>query len=173
MSRLRVVSDTSPVSALVAMGWLDWLRIRWEEVHVPEMVWEELRRRSMPRDWESLEDARRQGWLHVMAVGNPEVVEELSRMDLHPGECEAIALAEELGAGCLLMDERDGRLVAEHRGLKFTGTAGMILWAKLQNLIPSARDAMLNLRSQARFFHDDDLIESIAEQSGESGEAGT
>jgi hypothetical protein len=39
MPRLLVVSDTSPVSALVAMGWLDSLPERWDVVHVPEMVW--------------------------------------------------------------------------------------------------------------------------------------
>jgi hypothetical protein len=38
-SPLLVVSDTSPVSALVVMGWLDWLRQRWSEVHVPDVVW--------------------------------------------------------------------------------------------------------------------------------------
>ncbi len=49
-----VVSDTSPVSALVAMGWLEWLRLRWPVVHVSEMVWQELRHRSGPADWEIL-----------------------------------------------------------------------------------------------------------------------
>lgn len=48
-----LVSDTSPVSALVVMGWLEWLRRRWPVVHVPEMVWQELRRRSSTVDWKS------------------------------------------------------------------------------------------------------------------------
>lgn len=59
--RLLVVSDTSPVSALVVMGWLDWLRLRWSEVHVPDAVWKELCQRSTTADWEKLEDPRSAG----------------------------------------------------------------------------------------------------------------
>jgi hypothetical protein len=53
-----VVSHSSPVSALVVMGCLDWLRRRWQVVHVPEMVWQELQRRSSPADWAALKEAR-------------------------------------------------------------------------------------------------------------------
>ena len=168
MSPLLVVSDTSPVSALVVMGWLDWLRVRWSVVHVPEMVWKELLRRSTVVDWDRLEDARCQGWLRVTAVQDTEAVAALLAEDLHPGECEAIVLAGEIHADCLLMDERDGRKAAEARGLKLTGTVGMVLWAKFQGLIPSAREALLELRRQAKFFLGDDLIEHIAQEAGES-----
>jgi predicted nucleic acid-binding protein len=41
---------------------------------------------------------------------------------LHPGELAAIALAEELAADALLIDDRDGRRVAERRGVAVLGT---------------------------------------------------
>ncbi len=166
--RLPVVSDTSPISALVVMGWLDWLRMRWDAVHVPDAVWNELQRRSTPFHWEVLEDARSDGWLRVTSATNSNDIADLMAADLHPGECEAIVLAQELSAGCLLMDERDGRREAESRGLHITGTVGMVLWAKFQNLIPSARDAALELRHRARFFLDDDLIGHIGREAGEA-----
>jgi uncharacterized protein len=162
-----VVSDTSPVSALVVMGWLDWLRRRWQVVHVPEMVWQELRRRSSPADWETLEDARCKGWLQVVTVADfPPLPPQAA--DLHAGECEALALAMELQAEWLLMDEREGRLVAQSMGIKVTGTVGIVLWAKTEGLIPSVREALKELRRQAGFFLKDELIEAAAREAGES-----
>ena len=161
-----VVSDTSPVSALVVMGWLDWLRRRWQVVHVPEMVWQELRRRSSPADWETLEDARCQGWLRVVTMADfPPLPPQAA--DLHAGECEALALARELQAQWLLMDEREGRLVAQSMGIKVTGTVGVVLWARVEGLIPSVREALLGLRQQAGFFLKTDLIEAAAREAGE------
>lgn len=161
-----VVSDTSPFSALVAMGWLDWLRRRWQVVHVPEMVWEELRRRSNATDWEHLEDARCQGWLRVLVISNFSSLPPAAD-DLHAGEREALALAKELQAGWLLMDESEGRQVAHEMGLKVTGTVGIVLWAKTQGLIPTARDALIELRQKARFFLKDELIQEIVRLAGE------
>jgi uncharacterized protein len=161
-----VVSDTSPVSALVVMGWLEWLRRRWPVVHVPEMVWQELRRRSGPADWEILEDARSQGWLRVVSVAALSTLPP-SAADLHAGECEALALARELHAEWLLMDEREGRLVAQSMGLKVTGTVGIVLWAKAEGLIPSVREALNELRRQAGFFLKEELIEAAAREAGE------
>jgi len=67
----------------------------------------------------------------------------------------------------LLMDEREGRLVAQSMGIKVTGTVGIVLWAKTEGLIPSVREALNELRKQAGFFLKDELIEAAARQSGE------
>jgi predicted nucleic acid-binding protein len=153
---------------MVVMGWLEWMPLRWGEVHVPEMVWTELRRRSVREDWDTLEDARCQGWLRVTAITDTAAVEALGAEDLHPGECEAITLAGELHAACLIIDERDGRRAATKRHLPITGTVGMVLWAKVNGLIPSAREAMVELRRRANFFLDDGLIEHIAREAAEA-----
>ena len=164
---LLVVSDTSPVSALVVMGWLDWLRQRWSAVHVPERVWDELRQRSRTDDWTMIESARSQGWLRVTQVKDQAAVAALMAGDLDSGECEAIVLAQELRADLLLMDESDGRKAAAERGLTYTGTVGIVLWAKREGMIPSAREALRMLRQNARFFLSDDLIEYVAQEAGE------
>lgn len=52
------------------------------------------------------------------------------QMELDPGEAEAIALAVELKAHLLLLDERRGRVVASRLGLHFVGLLGVLSEAK-------------------------------------------
>jgi predicted nucleic acid-binding protein len=58
----------------------------------------------------------------VAAGSRPEPPARVRTRGLGPGELEALALAEELSADALLMDERDGRREAERRGLAVLGT---------------------------------------------------
>ena len=64
-------------------------------------------------------------------------VARLLAADLDPGEAEAIALVLELSADLILLDERDGRSVAERAGLRVTGVIGVLLRAKRW---PDSRD---------------------------------
>ena len=54
---------------------------------------------------------------------------------LDMGEREAIQLAEEQHADLLLIDERKGRMEAKRRGLRTTGTLGVLLSAGESKLI--------------------------------------
>lgn len=56
---------------------------------------------------------------------------------LDPGETEAIALAVEIGADLLLIDERKGRREAKLLGLRTTGLLGVLLEAKKAGLLSS------------------------------------
>jgi predicted nucleic acid-binding protein len=57
--------------------------------------------------------------------------------DLDRGEAEVIALAQELGADLLIIDERLARRHTRRLGLTLTGTLGVLLRAKSTGLIPS------------------------------------
>jgi len=61
-----------------------------------------------------------------MQVVNRPLVTAL-RMELDAGEAEAIALAIELQADLLLLDERRGRAVASRLGLKVIGLLGILI----------------------------------------------
>jgi hypothetical protein len=62
-------------------------------------------------------------WLEVVPLRKPG---DSSLMHLDAGERDAIALAAELQASLLLMDERDGADVARARDMKVIGTLGVL-----------------------------------------------
>ena len=85
----------------------------------------------------------------------------------NPGEAEAIVLAEESHAEYLLIDEKQGRSLAESRGLKVVGLLGVLLIAKRAKLIPSLRLLLSALESHAGFFVSDDVRQTILNAAGE------
>jgi hypothetical protein len=52
-------------------------------------------------------------------------------LQLHRGEAEAIALATDLKADIVLIDEQEGRQLASKTGLAVTGILGILLRAKI------------------------------------------
>ncbi len=112
-----VVSDTSPLNYLILIGSVDVLPKLFQEVHVPAKIVEELQRSRAPltvREWA----ASPPPWLRVT---NPKTALDAS-IRLDPGEAQAIALAKELQADVVLIDERKGRSVAKVLGLATVGT---------------------------------------------------
>jgi len=71
---------------------------------------------------------------------------------LHRGEAEAIAMAAELKADMVLMDEQEGRQYATHAGLAVTGVLGILLRAKQVGQLTSLRREIQALRTKAHFF---------------------
>ena len=70
-------------------------------------------------------------WLEVRP--SPEIDPALPHLD--SGEGEAISLALSIGADWVLLDERKGRQAARERGLRVSGTLGVIRLAADQKLI--------------------------------------
>lgn len=157
-----VVSDTSPIRALDHLGRLDLLGQLFEVVLIPPAVREELlqpRRRFRSIDAVRIPGARIQGPADV------ERVRELCRV-LQTGEAEAIVLAEESEAD-LLVDERAGRAIAVQRGLRVTGTVGLLVEARRRGLIPKVVPLLKQLRLELGFYLSDTLIEFARRECGE------
>lgn len=112
-----VVADTTPLQYLILIHYEHILPALYGEVVVPPAVIEELSRDETPeavRDW--LKSAPE--WLEVR---RPREAGRTS-VPLGAGELEAIALAEELRADALLIDDWDGRQEALRRNLNVLGT---------------------------------------------------
>jgi len=57
--------------------------------------------------------------------------------DLGPGETEVLMLALEIRESIVILDDALARQIAETRGIRFTGTLGILLDAKRNGLVPS------------------------------------
>jgi hypothetical protein len=94
------------------------------------------------------------------------VIQE-SQENIDWGEAEAIALALELKADLLVMDERRGRAVATSYGLQVTGLLGVLLQAKRNNLIPAIKPLLDQLIEQADFRVSSQLYTTILQSASE------
>ncbi len=83
------------------------------------------------------------------------------------GEAEAIALAEELHADHLLIDERKGRRLAQQQGVPVVGLLGVILLAKHAGLVSSARELLEELDREAGIYLADELKNAALKTVGE------
>ncbi|MBW4441850.1 MAG: DUF3368 domain-containing protein [Plectolyngbya sp. WJT66-NPBG17] len=86
-------------------------------------------------------------WLEIHSVQNQKLVNQLSDR-VNVGEAEAIALAVEVKAARLLIDERLGGQAATDLGLKNTGVLGILLSAKRRNLIAEVKPIMDDLTTR-------------------------
>jgi len=161
-----VVSDTSPLSGLAITGHLFLLQQIYGQVVIPVAVADELRRGGQddPRIYEALST----DWIEVRQPGNQALVESLqSDRNLDRGEAEAIALALELKADELLIDERLGRQEASRLGLSTTGLLGLLLVAKRQGLINAMRPVVDALMNEAGFRVSNQLYVEVLRVAGE------
>ncbi|WP_225885383.1 DUF3368 domain-containing protein [Leptolyngbya sp. KIOST-1] len=102
------------------------------------------------------------GWIHVQAPtasAIARVVQSGKQLDL--GDTHAIALALQLKADELLMNERRGRQLAQELELSVIGLFGVIILAKKRALIPSVRRLMDTLVEQAGFRISNRLYQKI------------
>ncbi|GGA54772.1 DUF3368 domain-containing protein [Okeania sp. KiyG1] len=134
-----IVSDTTPISELAKVKHLDLLPQIFGKVVIPQGVFNELQKGTHP----VAKFVQNLSWLEVVTVNNQQLVEELQKsFNLHLGESEAIALAEEIGASQLLIDEKAARKVAMARKLPLIGTVGILLLAKRRGLLESVKDIL-------------------------------
>lgn len=108
----------------------------------------------------------RSDWIELRDVKNQALVTALRR-DLDRGEAETIALALQLEADLVLLNEREGRHAAQRLGLRYVGVVGLLLEAKAKGLIRTVRPHLDALRQEAGFFLGDSLYRHALELAGE------
>lgn len=131
-----VVADSGPLIALATIGHLELLRQLHQEVLVPEAVFGEVVGTSASRPGAQQVAAAR--WLQRVAVLPPPDPLLLEALGL--GEAEAIALAIRRGDALVLIDETEGRRVAQtiYR-LRVRGIVGTLAKAKEHQLVSAVR----------------------------------
>ena len=149
-----VVADASALLALSKLDRLELLRDLFQQVSIPPTVSHEIAR-TLPR----LPD-----WIRVVTPHSSGAGQQV--VGLHQGEIEAIALALEVAASLLILDDLPARRHALGLGLAIIGTAGVLVMAKRSNLIPSVREALDALR-RGGFRLRQDVYDQILIDAGE------
>lgn len=145
---MTIVCNTSPITNLAAISQLELLHSLYGEIVIPQAVYDELTEVGYPVP--GMTEVETADWIKVMAVCDRAQVATFQQV-VDAGEAEAIALALELSAERLLIDEATGRAIAEASGLKITGVLGVLLIAKRQGLILLVRPMIDLLIEQAGF----------------------
>jgi len=140
-----VVADASPLIALSRVGRLALLQKLYGRIYVPVAVWHELVVDGRGRA--GAEQLDGSDWIVSRSATDRKLVAVLETT-LDPGESEAIALAKEMHADFLLLDEALGRAAAEHVGVKTTGLLGVLLEAKRRGALADAYELASAMKAQ-------------------------
>ncbi|MFN0119314.1 MAG: DUF3368 domain-containing protein, partial [Blastocatellia bacterium] len=157
-----VVSNTSPLTNLAAVGRIDILRQLYSRIIIAEAVHRELTADN--GTWPGA-IVNSLDWIEARPINNPLLVTAL-RTELDEGEAETIVLAQELTAKLVIMDERRGRLTAGRFGLPVIGLLGALIEARRRDLIPEIKPSLDDLRHSG-FWIRQDLYDSVLKVAGE------
>ncbi len=162
---MLVVADTSVLLNLCRIGYEHLLEALFREVHIPPAVQGEFNRltSSQPR----FGGLTLPIWVTVSNfTAVPATVSACA--DLDSGETEALALALEIHADAVLIDEAAARNAAVKLRLPFIGIAGILLRAKAEGLISEVRPVLERLRMEANFWLAPTFEASVLRLAGES-----
>lgn len=159
-----VVSNTSPINNLAGINQLDLIRKLYGSVIIPNAVYQELTSSNFPVA--GAMEVQTLDWISVRQVSNLTVVNSLKK-ELDLGEAEAIALALELNAARLLIDERRGRIVAARLNIEHTGVLGILVEAKSKGIISSVKPLLEALINRAGFWVSESIYHYVLELAGE------
>jgi predicted nucleic acid-binding protein len=161
---MTIVSNASPLIALIRIGQLDLLRQLYSEIIIPEAVWHEVVVEGA--DQPGAEVVSSASWIVQRTVMNRPLVHGLQQ-ELDAGEAEAIALAVEIDDTLLLMDERLGRDTARHFGIRYTGVVGVLIEAKHKGFLQAIQPHLDALRNLAGFRVSEALYRRVLQDEGE------
>ncbi len=161
---MSVVSNTSPIINLAAVGELNLLRQLYGNIVIPQAVYQEILHLGIEAP--GAREVKNLSWITRHTVQNQVLLISL-KWQLDAGEAEAIVCALETGANLLLIDERRGNRVASDFDVPCTGILGVLLEAKHRNLLSAVQPVMDQLIRRAGFWLADDLYRHILQAAGE------
>jgi uncharacterized protein len=141
-----VVSDTSPILSLALIGRLELLRDLYAIVLIPDAVRSEISATGQS----GAREVAQVDWI-ITRPTERDVVLKLLLREVDRGEAEAIALALQLKADILLIDERKARHLAAYLELGVAGLLDVLQEAKRRQLITSVKPVLDELIARARF----------------------
>ncbi|MCU1237998.1 MAG: putative nucleic acid-binding protein contains domain [Candidatus Solibacter sp.] len=145
MPDAAVISNSSPLIALIQIGRLELLKQLYTSILVPVAV-----AREVEPTLENLPD-----WVVVPALADPLQPKTVSG-SIRPGEREVISLGLELRTALLILDDQPVRRLATSMGLRVIGTVRILMAGKERGFLSKIKPELDRLRA-VRFFMDQEL----------------
>lgn len=143
-----VISDTSPLSSLIQIDKLRLLSQLYKKIIVPPTVHIELSK--LTQFGVNLSEYHAPDWITISKPVDIIFVKKLEK-DLDKRESEAIAIAQELKADLLLIDERLGTKHAKALGLNTIGLMGVLVQAKNKGIVTEIKPLIEDLENNETF----------------------
>jgi uncharacterized protein len=161
-----VVSNSSPLIYLAALGDFDLLRALFLEITIPPAVFEEVVVRGAGFPVARFVLAAEGEWVHVRSPSDISEAATLRQRGLHAGESETLALAQEIQSEALLMDDRDATQWSFRLGLNVIRTPGIYRLSKERGFISAVAPKLDDLR-RAGFWLREEHYRTILKSAGE------
>lgn len=156
------ISNTSPLLYLHRIDSIDWLRILFDSIWVPQAVVTELAEGRL-RGFD-VPDLTVYPWLEV--VEPVTIPPEIANLDLGNGESAVLALALSNGERLLLLDDGAARLAGQNLGFTVWGTLKILLLAKSQGLTDRIAPLIEGLENSGMWISQD-LRQRVLDLAGE------
>jgi len=157
---MLIVADSSALIALATCDGLDALLLVYDEIWVPQAVYNEVVVAEKPQAIAlaaflsgRVREADIMHW--VLTAGG-----------LGQGELEAMALYKQLSADALLIDDHRARLIAEHNHINCIGALGLLLLAKQRGKVDEIAPYIQKLRA-ASIHYGEELLNTVLKLAGE------
>ena len=155
-----VISNATPIISLCSVGYEFILKELFRHILIPQAVDMELR--SLDKPGSRFSDLK---WVEVVSVQNEEVIVFL-RKDIDKGEAETIALAKQMNADVVIIDENAGYQIARHFGLPVVRTLSILNVAKDRKIISKIRPIVEQMVQRGRWYSKD-VIDKFLGDVGE------
>ncbi len=145
MNKGLVISDSGPIFSLAIINKLEILDNLFDEVYIPNAVWEELTRDETTNHYQK-----------IVAYFDGKVKEISSFNELtfvmDYGESESVILYKELNADFLLIDDKKARKIAENFEIQCIGTIGILAIAKERGLVDKLKPLFKSFLKNKRYY---------------------
>ncbi len=159
-----IISNATPLIAFSRICQLPLLKKVVGNLVIPEAVAQEIT--AYPVGQHGSIDLAQETWIQQRALQSTQQT-SLLLLTLDQGEAEVIALALEVQASLVIMDELTGRKVAESLDIKVTGSIGVLMRAKQLGYISAIRPYTQQMK-QAGIYFSDRFIQAVLQQVNES-----
>ena len=161
---MKVVSDSSVLISLSSINRLYLLEDKFGKIYIPWAVWREVVETG--KGELGSEEVKNANWIETVNVAGNNLIIALNEI-IDLGESEAIALALQIGASVILIDEKDARLIAIKYKLSPLGTVGILIWAKENGKIDNLKDDLDRLIFDGDFRISQEIYRYAIEKVGE------